>query len=163
MGTSPIYYLEEVALNSTGDMVQDSLADKATDLLAHINAESHCYPTMASGATVVSANADWTLGAFAEIVPVNTITSVFHIHAVSIESCDRDAVFELELYAGAGNDMIGQTRFAISGGFFGNIQDRITCVKVAANSRIQAKLASSNGAAQIATITMSIRYAEETL
>lgn len=162
MGT-PIWQIEGVELDSTGEMVQDSLGDKVTDLLSHINARGEVYPTLAGGATVVSANANWTLGAFATIVPADTITSVFHIHAISIESCDRDAVFELVLYAGDPDVQIAHTRFAITGGFFGNIQDRITAEKVAANTRIRAKLASSNGAAQIATITMSIRYAEETL
>jgi len=37
----------------------------------------------------------------------------------------------------------------------------MTGVKVPANSRVRAALASSNGTALVATITMSITYAEE--
>jgi len=160
---SPIWQIEGVALDSTGDMVQNSLADKATDLLAHINATGKVYPTLAAGATVVSANTDWVLGALATVVPASTISSVFHIHDISIESCDRDAVFEIVLYSGAGDTEISRKRFAISGGFFGNVQIPMTSVKVAADSRIRAAIASSDGTALVATITMSITYAEETL
>lgn len=158
---TPIWQIEGVAIDSTGDMVSGSLGDVANEVLYHINAQGQVYPTLADGATIISANADWTLGAVAEIVPVNTITTVFHIHAVSVESCDRDAVFELVLYAGAGDTEVARVRFAITGGFFGNVQETVTCVKIAANSRVRAALASSNGAAQIATITVSVVYAEE--
>ena len=160
MGT-PIWAIEGVALDSTGEMVADSLGDKVTELLAHINAEGQVYPTLAAGATIVSSNTDWVLGAVTEVVPINTITTIFHVHDVSIESCDRDAVFELVLYYGAGDTEFSRKRFAISGGFFGNVQIPMTGVKVPANSRVRAALASSNGTALVATITMSITYAEE--
>lgn len=158
---TPIWPIEGVALDSTGDMVQDSLADVARELLFHFNATGQVYPTLATGATVVSAAVNWTLGTLATVVPANEITTIFHVHDISIESCNRDAVFELVLYAGADDVEISRKRFAITGGFFGNVQIPMTSVKVAANSRIRAALASSNGGAQVATVTMSITYAEE--
>jgi hypothetical protein len=159
MGT-PIWAIEGVALDSTGDMVDDSLGDVTQDLLAHISTLIQVYPTLANGVDVVSANADWTLGAFVEVVPAATITSAFHIHAVCVEALDRDAVFEIVLYAGAGDDEVARVRWAQTGGFFGNmVLNVITGVQIAADSRIRAKLASSNGAAQIATARISLRYA----
>jgi hypothetical protein len=163
---TPIWPIEGVALDSTGDMVAGdmvagSLTDSINDMRLHSLSRGLVYPTLAAGATVVSANTDWVLGALATVVPANTITTEFHVHDVSIESCDRDAVFEIVLYYGGGDTEFSRKRFAISGGFFGNVQIPMTCLKVPANSRVRAALASSNGTAQIATITMSITYAEE--
>lgn len=136
----------------------EDILDDTTHLTHHIDARGRAYPTLVAGATIVSANADWTLGTVAEVIPASAITSAYHIHAVSIESCNRDAVFELAIYQGAGDTEISRVRFAISGGFFGNIQIPITCEEIEANARIRAALASSNGTAQIATITMSVIY-----
>ena len=69
-------------------------------------------------------------------------------------------MFELVLYSGAGDAEVARMRWAQTGGFFGNMfLDTITGVQIAADSRIRAKFASSNGAAQIATARISIRYA----
>ena len=119
------------------------------------------YPTLAAGATVVSGAADWTLGAFATIVPASTITELFHIHCLSIESLDKNATFELVLYSGDADTEVSRTRFTAIGGFWGNAHYRIDSPFVAANSRIRAKLASSDGLANQATLTMAICYAIE--
>ena len=124
----------------------------------HLQNERLVYPTLAAGATVVSANADWTYGAYAEVVPASTITSPFHVLAVSIESCDENAVLQLELYKGAGDEIIQATRFAVEGGFFGNQVYVIGSKEVDANERVRARVASSNGTAAVATITISIVY-----
>jgi len=116
------------------------------------------YPTLAAGATVVSANTDWTYGVYATVVPASTITSAFHVLAVSIESCDQNATLQLELYKGAADDIIQAIRFNVTGGFFGNQVYVIGSKEVDANARVRARLASSNGTAAIATITMSIVY-----
>jgi len=160
MGT-PIWQIEGIALDSTGEMVNNSLADKVTDLLGNINTIVSVYPTLANGVDIVSANTDWVLGTVTEVVPINTITTDFHIHGITIEALDRDAVFELALYAGAGDTEVARVRWAQNGGFFGDRGlDTITGTQIAANSRIRAALASSNGTAQIATVRISIRYAE---
>jgi hypothetical protein len=154
--TTPIWPIEGVSL---GSPISGSLGDRVASVYASINTLVQVYPTLAVGAEVVSANTDWVLGAFSEIVPVNTIASDFHIHGINIEACDKDAVFELVLYAGAGDEEVARTRFAIVGGFFGNIIGLIVGEKIDANSRIRAKLASSDGTANVATISISIRYA----
>jgi hypothetical protein len=157
---TPIWPIEGIALDSTGDMVNGSLGDIALDLLANIDTLIQVYPTLANGIDVVSANADWTLGAFTQIVPASTIGSDFHIHGVIIEALNRDAVFELVLYYGAGDTEVARMRWAQAGGFFGNaFLDTITGTQIPADSRIRAKFASSNGAAQIATVRISLRYA----
>ena len=120
--------------------------------------EKKVYPTLAAGATVVSSTANWTYGAYAVIVPANTITNAFRVDALSISSCNRDAVFQLELYQGAGDDIITAIRFAVEGGFFGNQVYIIGSEIVAANSQIRARVASSNGAGAVATLRVSIVY-----
>lgn len=123
-----------------------------------VESERLVYPTLAAGATVVSSNANWTFGAYAIVVPADTITGDFHVLGVVIESCNRDATFQLELYKGDLNDVVTAIRFNVTGGFFGNQVYIIGSEHIDANSRIRARLASSNGFAQQATITMSIVY-----
>lgn len=139
----------------------DSLYALLTDVKEHTHCVELVYPTLANGATVVSAAADWTLGAYATIVPASTITSDFHIHGVSLESMDKNAVFQLEIYYGAADVLVTQVRFAVQGGFFGNSFYRIASIEVPADSRIRARLASSDGLANQATATIAIAYAEE--
>jgi hypothetical protein len=135
-------------------------ATQVKEILDFHQNERLVYPSLAAGSTVVSANADWAYGAYATVIPVNTITNDFHIVAVSIESCNRDAVFQLELYKGAGDDIVTAVRFAVQGGFFGNQLYVLGSEEIEANSLVRARLASSNGLAQIATITISVVYYE---
>ena len=136
-----------------------SRAEQSAQVLRYFTNESLVYPTLAAGATVVSAAADWTYGAYAVIVPANTISSDYYVHNVAIESCNKnDAVFELALYKGAADDLIATVRFAIVGGFWGNSVYVITAETVDANSQIRAKLASSDGLNNQATMTVSLCY-----
>lgn len=136
----------------------NSLYARVDELYDSNQSERQVYPTLAAGATIVSANTDWTYGAYATIVPASTITSDFHILGLSIESCDTNATFQLALYKGAGDDLITAVRFNVTGGFFGNQVYVIGSEHVVANEQIRARLASSNGLAEIATITASIIY-----
>jgi len=157
MGT-PIWDIEGVALDSTGESVDNSLGDLTQSLYNANYTEGRVYPTLAAGATVVSANANWTLGALATVVPASQITVAYHVSSVIIETCDRNAVFELALYHGAGSALVSTVRFAVTGGFFGNSVYLVPSIKIPANDRIQAALASSDGANFVATITISIVY-----
>jgi len=160
MSTTPIWPIEGVALDSTGDMVADSLADKVTDLLGAVNILVDVYPTLVVGATVTTAAVPWTEGNYFPIVAAGPIASPFHIHGISVETCTAAAgVFELSLYAGVGHTEVARVRFPVVGGFFGTIVDLTTGIRIAAGSQIDAKLASSTGVAD--SITMSIRYALE--
>jgi hypothetical protein len=133
-------------------------ADKVNDLWDTLERERFVYPTLAAGAPVVSANVDWTLGAYATVVPINTIASVYHIDAVSVESCDENATFQLELYKGAGDEIVTAVRFNVTGGFFGNQIYALGSGQVDANNQLRARLASSNGTAAVATISISVTY-----
>lgn len=135
-----------------------SRAEQSAQVLRYFTNESLVYPTLAAGATVVSAATDWTYGAYAVVVPASTITSDYYVHNVSIESCDKNAVFELALYKGAGDDLIATIRFALVGGFWGNSVYVVTAETVEANAQIRARFASSDGQANQATATISICY-----
>lgn len=152
--------MADVIGNKTDTHEGNSIYSRLDEVYDNLNNERLCYPSLANGVSVVSANADWTYGNYATVVPVSTITNDFHIIAVSIEACDRDAVFQLELYKGAADDVVQAVRFAVNGGFFGNQIYVLGSEEVEANSQIRARLASSNGAAQIATIAISIVYYE---
>jgi hypothetical protein len=164
----PVSPADSVNNNNWGDVIgnkldthaSNSLYGRVQEIYDYLNNERLCYPTLANGAAVVSANADWVYGAYATVVPINTITNDFHIIAISIEACNRDAVFQLELYKGAADDVVQAVRFAVEGGFFGNQIYVLGSEEVEANSQIRARLASSNGTAQVATISISIVYYE---
>jgi hypothetical protein len=124
----------------------------------HFSLESQVYPTLAAGATVVSAAADWTYGAYAVVVPINTITVRYHIISMTVESCNQNAVFQLALYKGAADDLIASTRFAVSGGFWGNSVYVMGSEPCEANAQLRARVASSDGLANQATLTISVAY-----
>ena len=153
-----IWPIEGIALDADSDSVNNSLGDLVQSLYNANYTEGRVYPTLAAGASVVSANTDWVLGALATVVPASTITSDYHVSSVVIETCDQNAVFELVLYSGAGDSLFSTVRFAVSGGFFGNSVYLVPSVKIAADDRVRAALASSDGTANIATITMSLVY-----
>lgn len=150
----------DVIGNKLDTHASNSLYGLLKEVYDYLNNERLCYPTLAAGTTVVSANANWTYGAYATVVPASTITNDFHIVAVSIEACDRNAVFQLELYKGASDDVVQAVRFAVEGGFFGNQIYVLGSEEVEANSQVRARLASSNGLAQVATTAISIVYYE---
>lgn len=127
--------------------------DKAEILEEHNHSTAECYPTLANGVTVTTAAGAWTLGNFVEIVPVNTITEDFDIHHINVEAVSADDCYEVVLYAETTE--IGRVR--------GYVKDQSSHpvwefqdVIIAANSQIQAKLASQNGGAE--TMTISIHY-----
>ena len=138
----------------------DSLYSRVESIRDSVASERKVYPTLAVGATVTSSNANWTYGAYAVVVPAAQITDDFHIHGISIESCNDNAVFQLELYKGAGDDVVAAVRFAVVGGFFGNQVYIIGSEHIEGGSQIRARLAPSNGAILQTVITMSIVYWE---
>jgi len=139
------------------------LASKVRLLYHYFTTESQVYPTLVAGATVQSDNAaDWTYGTIAVIVPAGQIASRFHIHNISVESCDKNGVFQLALYRGATENLIATIRFAIAGGFWGNSVYVIASEMCAAGDQIRAKLAYSDVTVSgQATMTLSICYCIE--
>lgn len=101
------------------------------------------YPTLADSIEVVSEEIAWTLGEFAEVVPVNTIKEEFHIHHLCISEADGNDDYELVLYAGEVE--IGRVTFTRT-----DKKDDVEGLPIivphsAANTQIQAKLANSAG------------------
>lgn len=117
------------------------------------------YPTLAGGASLISAAADWTLGAYATIIPASTISSDFVLHSVLVESSDVNGVMEMELYEGANDVLFFAWRFTIAGGYWSTQPyTSIGSPLIEADKRIRARLASSDGAANQATLAVSISY-----
>jgi len=105
--------------------------------------EQLVYPTLAGAVTVTGHANAWTLGNFAEIVPANTIIGEFHIHHVHIVSPSANGEYELVLYNGT-------TEMARCGFSRTDKKDDVEGLDVitshcAANSQIQARLASDSG------------------
>lgn len=60
----------------------------------------YVYPILATGVLVTTHADAWTLGNFAEIVPVNGITGDFHIHHIHLHASSANGQYELRLYEG---------------------------------------------------------------
>ena len=155
---TPIWQIEGVALESNGAAVANSLAYRLLRMYDDNYQPVSVYPTLASGAEVISAAEDWVLGSLATVVPASEITSDFLIHIVTVETMSKDGVFELVLYSGAGDAEVARVRFSFINGFYGNSVFKVPSALVAANSRIRAALACSDGAMGAATATISIAY-----
>ena len=139
-----------------------SIYSNVDAILDSIASERQVYPTLAAGATVVSAGANWTYGVYATVVPATTIANDFHVLGISIESCDKNDVFQLELYKGGADDIVAAVRFAVAGGFFGNQVYIIGSEHIEAEAQIRARLACGAGGGGAGTITMSVVYWEHT-
>lgn len=136
----------------------DSLYGRLDELYDNFQQERRVYPSLAAGATVISNAVAWTYGNYSTVLPANIITGDFHILSISIESCNVAAgVFQLELYKGGADDIITAARFAMAGGFWGNMVYFIGSEEIEANSQVRARLATSVGAT---TITVSFDYFE---
>ena len=138
---------------------QNTIEDKVNSLYDANYTQGRVHPTLAAGAPVVCGAADWGLGAVSPQVPANASPTAYHVSGVTIETCDvTDAVFELALYYGDSDTLMATSRASISGGFWGNMFDLVPSVKLEANERMRMKLASSDGLANQATLTISIKY-----
>lgn len=128
----------------------DSIYAHCHTIEEHFHKASKVYPTLANGVTVSTDGGVWTLGAFVEIVPLNTITDDFDIHYVSIENINANGVFELVLYSNAdgipGNEVeIGRVRFTRNAIQSATLNVPMQTRIIDANSQIKAKLASDSG------------------
>ena len=121
----------------------------------HAHAVSKVYPTLAAGVQVDTDASAWTLGAFTEIVPANTITDDFDIHAIDVEDISANGTFELVLYYGASDTEAGRIRFVRTTVQSATLNTVIQTPIIPANSRIRAKVASAAGGQNV---TISLRY-----
>jgi len=118
----------------------------------HFHSVGDVYPTLADGVPL-TAGPLWTLSTFVEIVPINTITAEFDIHFISVEGLDTNDVYELHLFQGGSDVLVGKKRFTKNA-----VQDGIVNVPfqtpvIPANARIRGKLASAAGGS-VATISI---------
>jgi hypothetical protein len=127
------------------------------ELIDHFHTEMKVYPTLAAGKTITGHATAWTLGVAAEIVPVNTITSIFDIHFVKIEAVSATDIYEVVLYSGAAADVeIGRFRTSKDAANTSFPPVAFCCPLQPANTKISAKCASSSGGGD--TVTISIGY-----
>lgn len=161
--TSQGVSLKVAGVDSTGNVTINDLlgnrndTDEAETIFGtslhtyeHTHHSMKVYPTLANAVLVTAANAAWTLGNFAEIVPINTITHTFHIHHVQIISASANGQYELVVYAGA----VEITRMTFSRTDKKDDVEGLVliCPHIAANSQIQVKLASGNVGADTAAV-----------
>jgi len=125
------------------------------DLWEEKHARQLVYPYLAAGVLITSHLNAYTLGNFIEVVPANTITQGFHIHHLHIISPSANGDYALGLYEGT--TPIGQITFSRTDKKDDTEGLEIFTSPCAANSQLQARLASSN-AAQQDTVRLKIWY-----
>lgn len=87
----------------------------AHDMGDHFHSASLVYPTLAAGVTINGGAGAWELGAFTEVIPVNTITLDFDIHWINFANASAADTYELNLYYGASDTLIATRRITITG------------------------------------------------
>jgi len=126
--------------------------------LDHIHSAQKVYPTLAAGVTLTGHNTAWTLGSKTEIVPVNTITSIFDIHFLNIGLVSATDSYEIVLYKGlVGEEIeIGRARVIRAAAQSGTAPVPMMTAMIPANERISASVASAGGGED--TLVLSIYY-----
>jgi hypothetical protein len=154
MVTSSIQGAVIQALNTAepSSIAEDSVYERLLEIEQHVHSAAKCYPTLAAGVTVTGGAGAWQLGNYVEIVPASTITSKFDIHWINVGSASASDTYELVLYAATTE--IGRVRFTRPSGSTTNSFAPFMCDLVAANTQIQAKIASSSGGGDTAVISI---------
>ena len=134
------------------------IAGRLEILEDHVHKPSKVYPTLAAGVTVTAENAgtNWTLVAFAEIVPASTITEPFDIHHLGIEALSANTVYEIVLYYGATDIECGRVRVTKNANLDATLNVPIQTPVLPANSRVRAKVATPGDNGE--TVDLSVFY-----
>lgn len=130
-------------------------ADKLDVLEEHFHSRSNAYPSLQAGVSISSGGV-WTLGAFTELMPINTITRDFDIHWLIIETVTDDETYELVFYNV--ETEISRVRWSsdlAAGGRVISVPIPTMMQIQAKNSQIQCKLASSGNTE---TVVFSVLY-----
>ena len=124
----------------------------------HMHSVQKVYPTLAAGVTVTGHATAWTLGTVTEIVPINTIASDFDIHFVTVHDASAADAYEISFYSnnGAGNVEVGRCRMQRSLGAITSAAVVMQSPIIAANSAINAAVASKSGGGD--NVIVSILY-----
>ena len=144
--------LNDVVGNKLDKVTSNSIYALLHSLEEHAHSPSKVYPTLADG-VALTAGASWVLGAFVEVVPVNTITVAYGIHYISIEALNTNDEYEIVLYQGASDVEVGRVRVTKNAVMDGTMNIPVQTSIIPANARIRAKCASDAGGS-IATITL---------
>lgn len=133
---------------------------KLDALLAYRQAPLCCYPALTNGITIVGGATAWVLGAVTQLVPVNTLTLPICLHEVLIEYASTSDIYVLILYYIWEGHTIEIGRIKTNRERYNGTssQIEISGMQIPANSRINAKLASSMGGSQ--TLRVSLSYHE---
>jgi hypothetical protein len=130
-----------------------TLLANAVLILARFTGVMKVYPTLAAGVAVTCDAAGNTLGAFAQIVAANAITTAFIVRGVNVQISDLGAGEYAEVVLYYGDTDIEFGRFfcqANNSGFF-----PLTGPIIPANSKIRAKASCSAAAARAITCSLS--------
>ena len=145
VGGSANAYMRDVIGNKDDMHGSETLFGHLHDIWNMQHSAQLVYPTLAAAVTITANGAVWTLGAFAEIVPANVITSGFHIHHLHVTAPSVNGDYELALYQVSTE--IGRITFSRT-----DKKDDVEGLPVRttvsdANAQIRAKLACSVGGA----------------
>lgn len=126
-------------------------------LYYHAHGEAFVYPDLASNIVLTSAATAWaSTGAKTEVIPVNTLTSVFDIHFINISNVSANSQFQIDIFSGLGGAevKIGSTRGSRTAVQSFNGEKRIMIPQQPANTRISCRLSDSTAG----TITLNVSF-----
>jgi len=124
--------------------VDTALVNQDT-MLDHIHSAQMCYPTLDDAVTVTASASAWTYGDYVQIIPASTITSIFDIHFINIETASGNDVYQMELSYGDSDTVACTFRFVKSVAIDPSRAIPVVCVQIPANSRVRARLATAAG------------------
>ena len=142
------------------DETQEEIAEEIEIISDHIHGVQFVYPNLATAVSIASTTGigSWTPGGNTEVVPINTITSPYDIHFISIATISANANCQLDLYQGAdgAGTKICSVTFTRNDNFQRSFPLPVITPLMAANRRVYANLADS--ADDGITVTFKVWY-----
>lgn len=120
-----------------------------------IDSRTKLYPDLAEPITVTAGNGAWILGDAVEIVPVNAIGYNFHIRHIHVIDMSANDEYQIVLYANG--EQIASEFCSRTDGIHNKASVEITTDTIPANSKIEAKIATS-GSGLTPTLRLRISY-----
>jgi len=118
--------------------------------------QSLIYPSLAAAIVSTSSAVAWTMGNYVEIIPVDTITTMYYITGIVINNMVIDTEYEVNVATGLGAAEV------IVGTFTHETHDtNLSCIiqlspplKISSNTRISVRCATENAIADTCTIKL---------
>jgi len=137
-----------------------SSTERATDEINRIHGSGthRVYPGEAAAIIVTSSNVAWTKGAYAQVVPVDTITERFYITGLVVNNMVIDSEYELDIGIGAAlaEVIIATDVHETNDTNLSKTLLFIPPIEVNANTRIAVRAATQNAVAD--TCTVKVKY-----